>query len=91
MSEPVSLAARRWAKDTDPKRHDPATALLEALRQLEAGEIHADHIVVVHGHHDEDGVSHVGYLQAGKFSELEQCGMMSRGLRLISQFDNERD
>jgi hypothetical protein len=82
--------ARRWEKDTDPKSHPPVTALREALRQLEAGEIEAEHIMVVHAHHDSDGVSHVGFLQAGKFCELAQVGMMQRAARLIAQFDNER-
>lgn len=89
MSEPVSLTARKWQRDTNPKSHAPETALREALRQLEAGEIQADHIMVIHAHHTELGVSHVGYLQAGKFSELEQCGMMLRAGRLATAFDNE--
>lgn len=89
MTEPISLAARKWGRDTNPANHQPQVALHEALRQLEAGEIEADHVMVIHGYHDDAGKSQVGYLQAGKFSELEQCGLLARALRLASQFDNE--
>lgn len=87
MSEVVDLQARRWESEGDPNSHVPASALRECLRQIEAGELIAEHLIIFFGHIDEEGQSQTGYFQAGKFCEFAQSGLAARGLRLITSFD----
>ena len=89
MSEVADLSARRWAANGDPEAQSPLTALAEARRQLEAGEIEAEHVIIIYGHIDESGASQTGYFQAGTFNEFGQVGLVQRGLRLISEYESE--
>lgn len=87
VSGVASLNARRWVKDDNPKAHTPADALREALRQLESGELEADHVIVVYGYHNKDEQGVVGYLQGGSLPELAQCGMLARAHHLIASVE----
>lgn len=78
MSEPIDINARRWANG--PNRNDaykPADALREALRQVEAGEVPADHVIICMGA-SVDGSNVSTWLQAGRFDTFQQYGLMDR-------------
>ena len=77
MNEPTSLAARRWKTDQQTESFTPRDALVEALRQLDAGEIKADHILICHAWKEARGES-VGWFQSGDLTPLGQLGLLTR-------------
>lgn len=89
MSEITSLSARRWAKDSDPNKFTPREVIVEALRQLDAGEVEAEHVIVVHGWYDPAGVSNTGYFQGGEFRHLEGIGLLHRAIALMTMHNDE--
>ncbi len=85
MTDPVSLSARRWAKgDGSPANHSVREMLEAAIARLDAGEIAADHAILVYAT-EVDGVGDDGYMQAGSFSPYAQAGLIYRGVELLCQ------
>jgi hypothetical protein len=71
------LSARRWKHGQDPAQHTIRDMLAEALRQLDAGELHADHAILAFSVEDGRGCR-TGWLQAGTLSPLGQLGLLTR-------------
>lgn len=83
MTEPVSLAKRRWEKsDGRPGSHSVREMLEAAIARLDAGEIEPQHAILVYCK-EADGVGDDGYMQAGTFSPYGQIGLMHRGIELL--------
>lgn len=77
MSAPVDLNARRWATADRTAAFKPVEALREAIRQIEAGEVPADHVVVCFGGSD-DCTNSSAWVQAGTFDTFQQYGLLER-------------
>lgn len=75
MSEITDLNARRWQQDTGPEAHTPLAALRECIRQIEAGEQIADHVIICLGAVREDAAV-TDWLQAGSFDVYGQRGLL---------------
>ena len=86
MSDPISLSAVRWKKDENPNSYTPRDVLAEALRQIDAGEMLADHVIIFHAFPSKDDPTRftVGYWQGGSFSVLQTMGMVARGLHILN-------
>lgn len=83
MSEPISLAARRWdASDGRPSSHSVREMLEAAIVRLDRGEIDVQHAILVYGT-EAEGTGDDGYMQAGSFSPFAQIGLLHRGLELM--------
>lgn len=87
MSEPVSLAERRWDNgDGKPGSHTLRDMLETVLAKLNAGTLKADHMILLWGRENE-GSGDDGYFQAGTFGAYGQIGLMQRGVDLIRTGD----
>lgn len=75
MTEPVDFAAARWSRGGGSDKHRPIDALREVIRQIEAGEIEPDHVIVVIGSISED-LANTDWLQAGSFDVYAQRGLL---------------
>lgn len=84
MSETVSLAQRRWESKRDPAAHSPRDMLVEAIRQIDEGEIDAEHMILCYGSENEDEASY-GWLQAGPFRTLAMVGLVEVVKRLLAR------
>jgi hypothetical protein len=61
----VDLAEKRWTDgENNPRQHKPRDALLAALRDIDAGVINPDHLVVCYSLPNNDEAE-CGYYQAG--------------------------
>ncbi len=77
MSEIADLSARRWEVANGPDAHKPVDALREAIRQIEAGEMKADHVIICFGGETDTHVI-TDWLQAGTFNSHAQSGLLER-------------
>jgi hypothetical protein len=75
MTDITDLSARRWQNVSDPEAHKPIDALRETIRQIEAGEVEADHVVICLGA-TKDGAAVTDWLQAGTFDVYGQRGLL---------------
>jgi hypothetical protein len=82
MTEPTSLAERRWDTKESPADHSVADMLRVALGRIERGEIKPDHAVLCLGKID-DGVSRAEYMQAGTYLAFAQVGLLDRAKALL--------
>ena len=74
--EVTDLSARRWVMNPAVDAHSPVAALKEAIRQIEAGEMLADHVIIAVGSMSEDAAV-TDWLQAGSFNVFAQRGLMA--------------
>lgn len=83
MTEPVSLAARRWSSGSDnPSAFSVRDCLEAALAQFDAGEIKAMHVIIAFGD-NTDGTGFENVMQAGSFDIYGQAGLIERAKKLI--------
>jgi hypothetical protein len=75
----ASLAEARWDKVTDPSAHSIVDMLRIAANRIEAGDIAADHAIVVYTKAGEA----TGWLQAGSLDVYGQVGLLHRGAHLM--------
>lgn len=68
------LTKKRWHKDTNPTKHDPETALHFAL--LDVQEQKPDHVIVMMAKTEPDGCVSYRHIQAGKYDDFAQIGMI---------------
>lgn len=79
MTEPVSLAERRWANgDHHPDKHTVRDCLEVVMAKITSGEQRADHIVIAVGWVDDEQAGNDAYYQAGTFRPFEQIGLLER-------------
>lgn len=79
MVDIVDLASKRWARgDRRPEAHSPRDVLVEALRQIDAGEFNPAHVIVcIATDHDDEFDSGTRYFQGGSFPYHGQVGLLS--------------
>lgn len=77
MSEIADLSARRWNTATEPHQIKPADALRQVARQIEAGEVEADHVIICVGT-ERDNAVQAQWFQAGSFALYAQLGLLER-------------
>lgn len=87
MTEIVSFAARKWASNTDPNAYSPRDMLVEALRQVDAGDLDAHHMVLVVAHKDEASPTGqtTGYMQAGSYAPLAALGLLTSAVNVMQE------
>lgn len=85
MSEPVSLAERRWERGNgDPANHTLRDMLETVIAKLDSGELVAEHMIVMWGRNDGI-VGDDGYFQAGTFTAHAQIGLVHRAIVLLTE------
>ena len=79
MVDIVDLASRRWARgDRRPEAHSPRDALVETLRQIDAGEFDPAHVIVCIAVNEPGEFDHgTRYMQGGSFPYHGQVGLLS--------------
>lgn len=83
MSEIADLSERRWQKAAAPDELKPVDALRQAIREIEAGTIDADHLLICIGAVDGEGGVSTDWLQAGPLNLYGQLGLLERVKGLI--------
>ncbi|MCR4298245.1 MAG: hypothetical protein NUV75_05770 [Gallionella sp.] len=77
MSEPTSLTDIRWKKGSgEPSAHPASEALEIAAHRVKTGEWKAQHIIVIYGYIDDEGVACSGFCQAGSLDPFAQIGLV---------------
>ena len=69
---PRSITELKGEKDHDSRTWTPRDALINTLRDLDSGELEADHIMILYGRKSQNS----GFSQGGSFTYYEQVGML---------------
>lgn len=81
MTEPVSLAARRWENGgLLPSDHTARDTLEAALARIDNGEISPAHVIICHAT-GEGG--RAGFMQGGNFSSYAQLGLLMHIIKMM--------
>lgn len=76
--EPISLAERRWDRNTKPSASSVADMLRVVIARIERGEIVATHAIVTIGIELDNGCVDAKFYQAGTFNPYAQIGLLTR-------------
>lgn len=82
MSDVIDFARKRFEKAKDCTETTVADCLREALRQIEAGELKLDSVIIVGIREDDDG-TYVENFHAGPASTNERVGVLHRAQSLM--------
>ncbi len=85
VDQPVPIGAKRWNSNPsdNPADYSVRDMLVTALARLDAGELAADHLVLVIGHIDENRMVGTNMMQAGSFDSYAQLGLMHDATRIF--------
>lgn len=85
MTEITSLeearSLKRWEQAQDPSEHEPIDVLRVAMRDVV--EFTPDHVVVIFGKIDEEGIGVTRYYQGGTFNVYAQDGLVNAARNLL--------
>lgn len=84
MTEPVSLAERRWNKVDHPAAHQISDMLRITLDRLERGEIKPQHMIIMYGDVADD-IANPCFMQAGGFDAFGQLGLVEMAKKLLTR------
>lgn len=87
---PIDLAARRWKAAGKARAVTSRDTLVEALRQIDAGEAHFENIMIIaHEVDNTDDTDRITILQGGPANTNERIGLLSRALFMMQRIYGE--
>lgn len=79
----ADLGLARFARDMDPKKHNPLMALEAAKKWIIDQPEPADHVIILIGRTTGDNGSGTKFFQAGNYPHHAQMGLCLEGMELI--------
>ncbi len=81
---PVSISEARGMRDSSPGSWQPRDILIMLLREIDAGRLTPDHVMLGFGTVQPDGGAKTGFFQAGTLNSYGQMGLAAQMLDLVS-------